>query len=55
MQVPNSSDIAERERERREQFASAVVAQVSLPLDYVRLNVSAIGGTAAHIRASRTG
>jgi trans-aconitate 2-methyltransferase len=33
---------------RREQFASAVVAQVSLPLDYVRLNVSAIGGNAAH-------
>ena len=27
--------------ERREQFAAAVVAQVQLPLDYVRLNVSA--------------
>jgi hypothetical protein len=40
--------------ERREQFASAVIARVSLPLDYVRLNVSAIGGTAAHLRASRT-
>lgn len=34
--------------ERREQFASAVVARVSLPLDYVRLNVSAVRGTAAH-------
>jgi trans-aconitate 2-methyltransferase len=31
--------------ERREQFASAVVAQVSLPLDYVRLNVSAVRRT----------
>ncbi len=28
--------------ERREQFAAAVVARVRLPLDYVRLNVSAI-------------
>ena len=28
--------------QRREQFAAAVVAQVRLPLDYVRLNVSAI-------------
>jgi hypothetical protein len=27
---------------RRERFAAAVVAQVSLPLDYVRLNISAI-------------
>lgn len=32
---------------RRERFASAVVARVSLPLDYVRLNVSAVRGTAA--------
>lgn len=30
--------------ERREQFASAVVAKVRLPLDYVRLNVSAVRG-----------
>jgi len=30
--------------ERRERFASAVVAQVRLPLDYVRLNVSAVRG-----------
>ena len=28
--------------ERRERFATAVVAGVSLPLDYVRLNVSAV-------------
>ena len=32
--------------ERREQFAAAVVARVRLPLDYVRLNVSAIRGPA---------
>jgi trans-aconitate 2-methyltransferase len=30
--------------ERRERFAAAVVARVSLPLDYVRLNVSALRG-----------
>jgi len=30
--------------ERREQFAAAVVARVRLPLDYVRLNVSAVRG-----------
>jgi trans-aconitate 2-methyltransferase len=30
--------------ERRERFAAAVVARVRLPLDYVRLNVSAIRG-----------
>jgi hypothetical protein len=28
--------------ERRERFAAAVVARVRLPLDYVRLNVSAV-------------
>lgn len=33
--------------ERREQFAAAVVARVSLPLDYVRLNVSARRGPEA--------
>jgi trans-aconitate 2-methyltransferase len=32
--------------ERREPFAAAVVAGVSLPLDYVRLNVSAVRGPA---------
>jgi len=32
--------------ERREQFAAAVVAEVRLPLDYVRLNVSAVRGPA---------
>jgi trans-aconitate 2-methyltransferase len=32
---------------RREQFATAVVARVQLPLDYVRLNVSAVGGGGA--------
>ena len=31
--------------ERRERFAAAVVAGVRLPLDYVRLNVSAVRGT----------
>ena len=30
--------------ERREAFAAAVVAGVRLPLDYVRLNVSAVRG-----------
>lgn len=30
--------------EQRERFAAAVVARVRLPLDYVRLNVSAIRG-----------
>jgi len=29
---------------RREQFAAAIVAQVRVPLDYVRLNVSALRG-----------
>jgi len=29
---------------RRERFAAAVVAGVSLPLDYVRLNASAVRG-----------
>jgi trans-aconitate 2-methyltransferase len=32
--------------ERRERFAAAVVAGVRLPLDYVRLNVSAVRGRA---------
>jgi trans-aconitate 2-methyltransferase len=32
--------------ERREPFAAAVLAGVRLPLDYVRLNVSAVGGPA---------
>ncbi len=32
--------------ERREPFAAAVVAGVSLPLDYVRLNASAVRGPA---------
>jgi hypothetical protein len=30
--------------ERREQFAAAVLAGVSLPLDYVRLNISVVRG-----------
>lgn len=37
--------LARLPEERREQFASAVVARVGLPLDYVRLNVSAVRGT----------
>jgi trans-aconitate 2-methyltransferase len=37
--------LARLPQERREQFASAVVNRVNLPLDYVRLNVSAVRGT----------
>lgn len=36
--------LARLPQERREQFAAAVAARVSLPLDYVRLNVSAVRG-----------
>ena len=32
------------EPERRESFCEAVLARVSAPLDYVRLNISALGG-----------
>jgi hypothetical protein len=35
--------LARLPEERREPFAGAVMAGVSLPLDYVRLNVSATG------------
>jgi trans-aconitate 2-methyltransferase len=45
--VPTSILAAHLERlpeERRERFAAAVVAGVRLPLDYVRLNVSAVRG-----------
>lgn len=38
--------LARLPEERRERFASAVLAGVSLPLDYVRLNVSAVRGPA---------
>ncbi|HXR28030.1 MAG TPA: methyltransferase domain-containing protein [Solirubrobacteraceae bacterium] len=31
-------------QQRREEFATAVMARVRLPLDYVRLNISAVGG-----------
>jgi len=34
--------------EQREAFASAVVADVHPPLDYVRLNASALRGSATH-------
>src|SRR6185503_12660490 len=34
--------LARLPEERRERFGAAVVAGVSLPLDYVRLNVSAV-------------
>jgi trans-aconitate 2-methyltransferase len=47
--VPTSILAAHLERlprERREPFAAAVVAGVRLPLDYVRLNVSAVRGPA---------
>jgi hypothetical protein len=43
--VPTSILAAHRARlpeERRESFAAAVVAGAGLPLDYVRLNVSAV-------------
>ena len=36
--------LARLPEERRERFGAAVVAGVSLPLDYVRLNVSAVRG-----------
>jgi trans-aconitate 2-methyltransferase len=45
--VPTSilaAHLARLPEERREPFAAAVVAGVSLPLDYVRLNVSAVRG-----------
>jgi trans-aconitate 2-methyltransferase len=45
--VPTSilaAHLARLPEERREQFAAAVVAGVRLPLDYVRLNVSAVRG-----------
>jgi trans-aconitate 2-methyltransferase len=38
--------LARLPEERREQFAAAVVAGVRLPLDYVRLNASAVRGPA---------
>jgi trans-aconitate methyltransferase len=47
--VPTSilaAHLARLPEERRERFAAAVVAGVRLPLDYVRLNVSAIRGPA---------
>jgi hypothetical protein len=37
-----AAHLARLPQERREGFATAVVAGVSLPLDYVRLNVSAV-------------
>jgi trans-aconitate 2-methyltransferase len=47
--VPTSilaAHLARLPEERRERFAAAVVAGVRLPLDYVRLNVSAVRGPA---------
>ncbi len=47
--VPTSiltAHLARLPQERREQFAAAVVAGVRPPLDYVRLNVSAVRGPA---------
>jgi len=47
--VPTSilpAHVARLPEERRESFAAAVVAGVSLPLDYVRLNISAVRGHA---------
>jgi trans-aconitate 2-methyltransferase len=45
--VPTSilaAHLARLPEERREEFAVAVLAGVSLPLDYVRLNISAVRG-----------
>jgi trans-aconitate 2-methyltransferase len=47
--VPTSilaAHLARLPEERREPFAAGVVAGVSLPLDYVRLNISAVRGRA---------
>jgi trans-aconitate 2-methyltransferase len=47
--VPTSilaAHLARLPEERRERFAAAVLAGVRLPLDYVRLNVSAVRGPA---------
>jgi trans-aconitate 2-methyltransferase len=41
-----AAHLARLPEERRERFAAAVVARVRLPLDYVRLNVSAVRGPA---------
>jgi trans-aconitate 2-methyltransferase len=40
-----AAHLARLPEEQREPFAGAVVAGVSLPLDYVRLNISAVLGT----------
>jgi hypothetical protein len=40
-----AAHLARLPEEQREPFAAAVVAGVSLPLDYVRLNISAVLGT----------
>jgi hypothetical protein len=43
--VPTSilaAHLARLPEKRREQFADAVLAGVRLPLDYVRLNISAV-------------
>ena len=45
--VPTSilaAHLARLPEERRAQFAAAVVAGIRLPLDYVRLNISAVRG-----------
>ena len=39
-----AAHLARLPTERREPFAAAVIAEVSLPLDYVRLNISAVRG-----------
>jgi trans-aconitate 2-methyltransferase len=41
-----AAHLARLPAERREPFAEAILAGLSMPLDYVRLNVSAIGGPA---------
>ncbi len=56
--VPTSilaAHLARLPEEEREPFAAAVVAGVRLPLDYVRLNISAVRGRAGRSRRARCG
>ena len=50
-----AAHLARLPEERRERFAAAVVAGVSLPLDYVRLNASAVRSTDLTAPTTRIG
>jgi trans-aconitate 2-methyltransferase len=50
-----AAHLARLPEERRDQFAAAVVAGLRLPLDYVRLNISATRGPARRGEASAIG